>query len=151
MALNSAAITAGMAALTVTGVTIKDTGTLPAKITVRDTPILIPLLDQFTAGGNDGGNSTFGTPGTRYWEYTRIFRYLYLHAIAGAVRVPADVAGAMLTKQDLLMEAIAELDIASVDVMGITCSAFGVFSDPSESERFYGFALDIQFREKVNP
>jgi hypothetical protein len=149
--MNTAAICAGIAAISVTGVTVKDIDEIPEVVSTRDVPILYPQVDQFTSGGNDEGPSTFGAAGARYWEHTQTMRYLYLHAIAGSGRGINDHVAPLLVNRDALVEQVMELDIAGVDILGVTVSAFGVFTDPSESQRFIGFTLDIRAREKVNP
>ena len=153
MTLSTANIAAGIAALTVTGVTIKDIDEIPDGILGRDCPILYPHPDSFVQGGagaGDEGLETFGTPTTRFWLFNRTYRYMYAHDIAGAGRGLKDHYPDMCANLDAILEALVEMDVSGIDVQSVTTGAFGLMTDPSGTQ-FYGFALDIVVREKVNP
>ena len=151
MALNSAGITAAVAALSVSGVSIKDTSAIPDKVLHRDCPILFPVPGDWVggAGGSPDDETTFGTPGTRYWQVHRTFKYIYLHSAVGTGRGLADEYNAIVTKAELIWEAITALDVAGVDVENITHSAVGVLSDGAGNQ-FNGCMFEITVREKVN-
>jgi hypothetical protein len=152
MSLSISAITAGIAALSVSGVTIKDMSGIPEQVQGRDCPMFYPHPDSFIQGGAGSGEGleTFGTPTTRMWLFNRAFRYVYLHAPVGSERGLYVHYSAMCAKADAIAEAITALNVTQVDVMAITYSAFGVLQDSAGSS-FYGFTLDIVVREKVNP
>jgi hypothetical protein len=151
MSLSTTAITAGIAALTVPGVNIYDIKATPENITVRDCPCLFPSPENLVGGGNTDGPATMGVPTARFWMFTKTLRYVYLHAPVGSARSIRDVVPDMCDNLDLIMEAIAELDVTDKDVMGIAVNAFGALGDPAGSQQFWGCTLDIQVREKVNP
>jgi hypothetical protein len=150
MSLSTTAITAGIDALTIAGVTIYDIDDTPEVLTASDCPCLFPSPDNLVGGGNTDGPATMGLPTARYWEFIKTLRYVYLHSPCGSARLK-DVMPGMCDKVDLIMEAIAELDVSDKDVMGISVSAFGALGDPAGSQQFWGCTLDIQVREKVNP
>lgn len=150
MSLNSGAIATGIAALTVTGVTIKDVTAIPEAVDGRACPILFPSPDGWLLGGNPGGPATFGTPTTRYWQFDRNFDYVYLHAKVGEGRGLRDHIALMATNLDAIMTELTELDLANVDVIGIQCSAFGVLLDPAGND-FFGCHVQITVREVLNP
>lgn len=152
MTLSTATIASGIAALTVSGVTIKDVDEIPETVNSRDCPILFPSPDGFVLGGNgepETGSTTFGTPTTRLWTFNRSYRYVYLHEQAGATRGLKDVIGAMATKVDLILEAIAEMDLTDVDVMRVGVSDMGVIEAP-DAKAFFGAIFEITLRERMN-
>lgn len=151
MGLSTSSITAGIAALTVTGVKILDIGAIPEQIQPRtnDIPILYPHPDGFMAGGTaQQASVTFGTPTGRFWFFERTLKYVYLHAAVGSGRGIADHYPAMLSNIDALMTALVDLDVSGVDVMTVNTGAFGVLTDPA-GQQYFGFTLDINVREKV--
>lgn len=152
MSLSSANIAAGIAALTVTGVSIKDIDEIPQQIQPRDCPILFPHPDGWMGGASaepSTSAATFGTPSTRMWIFNRTFQYVYLHAPVGAGRGIADQYPGLAAKADAISEALTTLDVSNVDVKNVAVGTFGVLADPSGGQ-FYGFILTITVREKVN-
>ena len=152
MSLSTATIAAGIAALTVSGVTIKDVDEIPETVNSRDCPILFPSPDGFVLGGNgepETGSTTFGAPTTRLWTFNRTYRYVYLHEQAGATRGLKDVIGAMATKVDMIIEAVAEMDLTDVDVMRVNVGDLGVLEAP-DGKAFFGCMFEITLRERMN-
>lgn len=147
MSLNSAAIATGVAALTVAGVTIKNTTNIPRIVTVGECPIMIPSPDGWMAGGlGQLGPNTFG-PGM--WEFSRAFTYLYLHAATGQKPELSDHIGAMADKVDLILTALTGLDVADADVESIECSGSAQITDPTGNS-FFGCQITLTMKERVN-
>lgn len=151
MALNSAAIATGIAALSISGVTVKNVTEIPERVSARECPILFPSPNNWITGGIGGeedaeGPATFG-PGM--WVFQRVFNYLYLHASAGQGRGLAEHLSAMGTKLDAISEALTGLNLAGVDVMQIETSEFNVVTDPA-GNTFYGFQVAVTLKERVN-
>ena len=151
MALNAGAIATAIAALSISGVTVKDITGIPDQVLARDCPILMPHPNDWIVGGigsaEDGeGPATFG-PGM--WVFQRAFNYLYLHATAGAGRGLKDHMGAMSTNLDAIQTAMTTLSISGVDVMEIDCSGFSVVTDPAGNQ-FYGFQVTVAMKERIN-
>lgn len=147
MSLNSAAVATGVAALTIAGVTIKDTGAIPRTITVGECPILIPSPDRWITGGiGQKGPATFG-PGM--WEFDRAYTYLYLHTATGQKPELSDHLEAMAAKIDLIMTALTTLDVDEADVELIECGGPTQITDPSGNS-FYGCQITLTMRERVN-
>lgn len=148
MALNAIGIAAGIAALSITGVTVKDIDEIPDKVEGRDCPVLIPGPVWITGGtgSNESDPATFG-PGM--WVMQRGFAYRYFHAPVGAGRGLKDHYPAMATNLDAIQTAITTLAIAGVDVVSIECSEFGLVGDPSENQ-FYGFDVAVALKERIN-
>jgi hypothetical protein len=149
--LSTANIAAGIAAISISGLTIKNITAIPEQVQPRDCPIIFPHPVQYIQGGAGGeeGQETFGTPTTRFWLFNRTFRYLMLYTPVGSTRGMVDIYGGFSAKIDAFMEAVAELDVTDVDVRNITVSELGVIEDPAGS-KFYGCTIDIMVREKVN-
>ena len=152
MSLSTSTITAAIAALSITGVTIRDIDEIPDQVQPRDVPMLYPHPDQFMQGGSGGGEglSTFGTPMARMWLFNRTFRYVYLHASAGSERGIAPQYTGMSAKVDAILEALITLDVAQVDVRSLSVTGFGIMQD-SAGASFFGCLIDITLREKVYP
>lgn len=153
MSLSVSTIATGIAALSVSGVTILDLTAIPDQVQgIRDCPIMYPHPDGFITGGNgdpSSGPATFGTPTTRFWMFLRGFQYVYLHAAVGSQRGISDHYDGMSTNLDAIMQAITALDLTQIDVENIAVGQFGVLQDTSGNS-FFGFTLTITLREKVN-
>lgn len=152
MTLSAATNATAIAALTVTGVTIKDADEIPEKVNARDCPVLFPDPNNWLGGANmepGDGPSSFGTADMRYWLINRQYRYIYLHEAVGATRGLKDVISAMAEKVDLLIEAMCELDVSGVDVQTVTTSDFGVLEDPA-GNGFFGCSVTVTLRERIN-
>jgi hypothetical protein len=149
MALNSGAIATGIAALVITGVTVKNITEMPDRIDPRRCPLLVPG-PRWITGGIGGevseGPVTFG-PGM--WEFQRVFSYRYFHAPIGSGRGLEDHYGAMATNLDAIVTALVGLNLAGVDVMEIENGEFGVVGDPAENH-FYGFDISVALKERIN-
>ena len=152
MSFSSTAIASGIAALSISGVTVKDIDEIPESVLSRDCPVLFPSPDGWMTGGNGEpgeGPTTFGTPTTRLWTFNRGYRYVYLHSQVGAGRGLLDVISAMSTKADAIITAITKLDVTDVDVKNVAISEFGVLTSP-DGKSFFGFTVDITMRERLN-
>lgn len=152
MALSTATISAAIAALSISGVTVKDLSGIPTRITSRECPIMYPSPRNWKSGGTaepSTGSATFGTASTRFWIFNRQYQYIYLHAAVGEGRTIAEHYTAMSAKEDAILTALVALDVADVDVKDISVSDYGIIPDPSGAE-FFGFALSVTLREKIN-
>lgn len=147
MSLNSAAIATAVAALTVPGVTIKDTTNISRIITVSECPVLIPSPDRWMTGGiGQRGPVTYG-PGM--WEFDRAYTYLYLHTATGQQPELSDHIAAMSANVDLIMTALTTLDVDDADVETITCGGSTQITDPTGNS-FYGCQIILTMRERIN-
>jgi hypothetical protein len=148
MALDAGAIATGIAALSISGVTVKDITEMPEKVNPPDCPVLIPGPVWITGGtgSNEGDPATFG-PGM--WVMQRGFAYRYFHAPVGSGRGLYDHYADMADKLDAIQTAFTTLALAGVDVMGIECSEFGMVGDPADN-RFYGFDIAVSLKERIN-
>lgn len=151
MAINAAAITSAIAALSISGVTIKDVSGIPDSVVTRDCPLFFPMPGNWLNGGNasDEERSTFGTASTRYWQIERSLNYVFLHSQIGTGRGNADNYSDAVSKIEALVTAITQLDVEGVDVMGVTHTPIGVMNSPTQS-RFTGCEFTIELRERIN-
>lgn len=148
MPLNSGAIATGIAALSVSGVTIKSLSNVPDIITVGECPIMIPDVDNWITGGLGEGEAsdTFG-PGM--WTFDRAFGYLYFHAATGQKVGLSAYLSAISTNLDAIMTALTTLNVTGVDVMQVECSGLGSYTDQAGNS-FYGCRISVTLKEKVN-
>ena len=154
MSLNSGGIITAIAQLSITGIRVLDVTALPNLLQGRtnEVPCLIPdPVGMVTGGAGTGsiGMATFGTPSTHYWQFSRTYRYQYLHAKVGTGRGIQDHYSDLCNKSDRILEALTTLNVTNVDVLSINVGNFGTFGDPSGNE-FFGFSLDINVREVLN-
>lgn len=153
MSFSSTAIATAISQLSITGVTVKDLTAIPDNVENRMCPILFPSPDGWQAGGNGEpgeGPTSFGTPTTRLWTFNRTLKYIYLHAPVGSSRnMVMDMISPMSTKADAILTAITTLNVTDVDVKSVAVGEFGVLTDPA-GHSFFGFTLDITFRERLN-
>lgn len=149
MALNSAGIHTAIAALSVSGVSIKDLSGIPMAVAERDCPIFFPLKKIGGTAEPSTGSVTFGTPSTRYWLFNREFEYIYLHTPVGTGRNIAEHYAAMSAKEDLILTALLTLDVDGVDVMNVRTTEYGQEVGPADTA-YFGFKVIITLREKVN-
>lgn len=151
MALNAAAITAAIADLEINGVTIKDITDIPLTVTIKQCPILMPLLDNWIGGatGSPDDETTFGTPSERMWVTHRNFRYIYLHKMLASGRAIDGKYADAIENIELLWTALTALDISGVDVENITHDAVGVLEDKA-GNKFVGCFFEIDFKERIN-
>ena len=147
MSLNALATAAGVAALSVAGVTIKDDDEITNIIPVRDCPVLIPAPDRWLAGSlGETGPRTFG-PGM--WEFSRDFEYLYLHATTGVKRSSSDYIAALSANVDAILTALTGLNVSGADVEQIACTGIVEITDPAKNS-FYGCQITLTMKERVN-
>jgi hypothetical protein len=153
MSLDSATIATGIAALSISGVTVKNITETPQQVQPRDCPLLFPMPNGWKKGGNSepaDGPATFGSPTTRYWIFNRTYEYVYLHAPVGSGRGLVDQNPSMSAKEDAIVTALLALNLTDVDVKNVSTDQFGVITDPTGA-KFHGFLVTIILREKVNP
>jgi len=153
MALNATAIAAGIAALSITGVTVKGITNIPDSITPRDCPLLMPNPTDWIAGGIGGevasGATTFGAGAL--WEFERAYNYLYIHAPAGEGRGLRDHFSDMATELDAIITALTGFNyvFADVDVVQIDNGGFATIVDPA-GKQFYGCEITVTLKERIN-
>lgn len=150
MALVTSAIATEVAALSVTGLTIKDTTSIPQQVQPRDCPLLFPDPDQFV-GASSVARRTFGGPAGAYWEEVLPLTWRYFHTETGAGRGIKDFFQAMLAKRDAIVTALMEgaYTTSGADIRGIGITQFGQVTDPSDA-KFFGFLITVTFWQQVH-
>ena len=159
MALDTAATTAGIAALAVpqygnasVDITILDIDELDPHIEQRDLPVFFPAPGEWKGGaaGSPSTETTFGTPSTRFWLVHQTFKYVFIQAIVGEGRDINDYYLPASKNADALWTALAALNVSGVDVENINISPIGIVNDPVGTE-FVGTIFEIAVKEKINP
>lgn len=146
MALNSAGICTAIAALSVSGVSMKDLSGIPEAVDARMCPIFYPVRKTGATSEPTTGPASFG-PGM--WRFLRDYQYQYLHAAAGEGRKISEHYVAMSAKEDAIITALLGLSVSGVDVGRVQTSEYGVLTDASGNS-FFGFTVILTLREKVN-
>lgn len=128
MALAIATITNSIAALTVTGLTIKDMDEVPKSLNHRECPMLIPDLDKFVSGFNVQPD-TFGAAASRKWtvRYNLTYMLVYAQVGMGRVTVVENYSG-MVAKAYAFIDAVMAADTISgcVDHLAGTIGDFAI-------------------------
>ena len=152
MTLLLATVTNSIAALSVSGLTIKDIDEIPVRVYGRDCPILYPEPLDFITGW-EVEKMTFGRTTTVKWMMRYNLTYTLLYAPVGSGRgfelFAPTIAKACLF-YDKLMESHpltgAELVVpVSIGVPGIMYDVTG--PGAGDAEAFYGVRLTIQVQE----
>lgn len=152
MALSAATVSAGIAALSVTGMaSIRNVDNIPEEVDKRSCPILFPDPENWLDAGEGAidEETTFGTASTRYWQVHRGYNYIYLHAEAGDGRGLKSHYSAGSTMLDRIMTAITQLDVSGVDVESVSHTRLGLITDPA-GKQFYGSFISIRCLERIN-
>lgn len=151
MALNGAGITSAIAALSISGVTIKDVASIPQNVYDRDCPLLFPQPGSWMEGGQalSENNTTFGTPSTRYWTSSHKLNYVYLHSEIGSGRGVADVYTDAVANVEAILTALITLDVSGVDVESVSNGSIGNITAPS-GKRFTGCEISVSVRQRIN-
>ena len=153
MTLLLATVTNSIAALSVTGLTIKDIDEIPARVYGRNCPILYPEPLEFITGW-EAEKKTFGRLTTVKWMMRYNLTYTLLYAPIGSGRgmelYAPTIAKACLFF-DVLMESHPITGAELVVPVGI--SSPGIMYDVTgpaaqDAEAFYGVRLTIQVQEQ---
>ena len=150
MALSFTTISDTIAALSVSGVTIKDIDEVP---TSGDrVPIIIPLPDFITNFNLD--NMTLGVPSTRLMtvSYTLNYRLLFIRAGAGRSNTIEALNG-LTSKIGLFLDAVLAMDtITGVEDLVPSTNAItnmGIVNAPND-DAYYGCDFHLDCLEHVN-
>jgi hypothetical protein len=157
MSLNTSAITAAIASISVTAygstdaITIRDVDTIDPHVEQRDCPIMFPAPGEWKGGANGSPDeeTTFGTFSTRMWVVHQVFKYVFIQSPVGAGRDINDYYKAASTNADGLWEALTQVNVAAIDVESVNMTPIGIISDPVGG-KFVGCFFNIAFRERIN-
>lgn len=111
MALDIDKVTAGIAALNVTGITIKDMSEIPAAIAERDLPMLVPDLANYVSDFRAEWIAGDGTGAS--WDVRYTLNYMLVSSQAGATRATVHERFAAMMAQ--AMDVVEAVMLASVD------------------------------------
>ena len=150
MALAFSTICNSIAAISVTGVTIKDIDEIPESVLVRDCPIMYPEPDGFISEFKYIRDST-GPGSVAKATVTYNMTYAFLYTSIGSGRGLFDVYDDMLTKVGLILDAIIISDgiTGVVDLVPGDTLQFGAVPDPA-GNMFIGTRLVFSVTEFVN-
>ena len=142
-------ITAAIAGLTVTGVTIRDTGTLSDVITVRECPALVPRPNGFV-NLSPVQRDTYGPSASARKTVVFSLTYRFFHSPVGQGRGMYDVFPDFLDKCFAIFDALIATDLGgTIDMELNGMPELGVVVDGKDSE-FWGSDLEIMCTVFVN-
>jgi len=148
MALALTTIASSIAALSVSGLTIRDIDDIPPAGGVRSGPELIALpnyVTNFTVEFD-----SFGSGATAKMTVTYELNYRLLYAPAGSAQA-LSLFGDMVAMVGLIWDAVLAVVTISgaIDIMPAGIINMGLVNDPAEGS-FYGCDLAFQVKEFVN-
>ena len=151
MALNTAAIATAIAALSVSGVTVKDITGIPKAIKRADCPIFFPHPEEWEQGMRTPQDTDYVGQATVF-DVVHSFRYIYLHSLSTAASPMSSVYSTMAAKADLIYSALASLNVGGLVVTSISRSRFGEIAAPAAGQSsirdvFYGCFFDFDILE----
>lgn len=149
MSLKASTIAQEIKLLNIPGMTTRDLSDMHTTVSQRDLPMFMPDPDAW-GGEMTSEQHTFGMANARYWVTTRNLGYVYWHAQAGTSRDAYKLLKEMSDKRDVIIEAICELDVDDVDVVGVSSTPFQMFIAPGGDKSFHGFGLSIIVNERIN-
>lgn len=132
MALQADTIATSIAALSVSGVTLKDLDEIPEEVSARDCPIVYPRPDGFMSGLAVARRST-GVGSAAEKDITYQLNYAYLHSAVGEGRGLFDVYQDMVQKFLAVLDALLADDAlnGAIDIEPQGITQFGLMVDPS--------------------
>jgi len=150
MAPNTAAISAAIAAVTVSGVTFKDVSGIPKVVHETDCPIFFPDPAEWFSSMRSA--QTLNSP-TNQTDVTRTLKYIYLHSVSIAANPNSTHYANMAAKVDAIYSALDSIVGGLYVVTGIAVSRFGEIEAPRQGNLrnvFFGCFFDIEIYETVN-
>ena len=148
MALQIAAVANSIAALSVTGVSLKDVDEIPSSIDKR-APTILPLPDYVTNFAFE--RDSFGGGGALMTvSYTLNYRLCYKPVGQGRQKT-IEYYDVMVDKVALFFDAVMAIDTltGAVDIAPDGITNMGIVNDPSDNE-FIGCDLAVRIVEFVN-
>jgi len=152
MTLNLRNVADAFAALSVSGLTIKELDGIPSEVGVRSS-LLIPLPNYLTDGEVE--RDSFGaSKAAMTVSYTINYRLCYQPV--GTTRVMTlDVFQGLVQMVGLIWDAVLAIDVfiaahsEVVDIIPVSISNMGIVNDPADMP-FYGCDLAFRVQEFVN-
>lgn len=149
MALQAVTVATNIAALSVSGVTLKALSAIPENVAPRDCPIIYPRPDGFMSDLEVEVDSFGSSAGKKTVRYT--LTYMYLHSAIGEGRGLFDVYEDMVTKATAFVDAVISNDAIAgcVDITPTGITNFGPVADPAGG-MFHGAQMPFVVTEFIN-
>jgi len=140
-----ATITNSIAALSISGVTIKDIDEIPQNASML-TPLLIPQPNDFVTNF-EAAFQSFGSNGTAKIDLNYSLNYVYLHAEVGSGISTFDIYSGLITKLSAILVAILSNDAITglIDIKP-RIGNIGIIEDPS-GKQFWGVLFSLPILE----
>ena len=150
MALQFATVANSIAAVSVSGVTIKDIDEIIEFVSARDCPLVQPVPNGFVSGLNvERDSQGLGSVAMKTVMYTLTYRLMY--APIGTGRGLFDVYDDMVAKAGLFLDALISNDAltGTIDITPTGALNFGPVLDPAGNS-FHGCDFQLKVMEFVN-
>jgi len=148
MALSAATVATSIAALSVSGLTIKDLDAIPQEVTARDCPVLYPDPTRFMTDLVIEVDSFGSASAAKTIRYT--LNYVLAYRIVGEERGLYKIYQGFVQKACLFIDAMLANDALSGCIDSTTIGlTLGVVQDPS-GKSFHGCLIPIRIMEFYN-
>jgi hypothetical protein len=145
--MSAVTLDTAIAALTVTGLTIKGLAAIPQEVFARDCPILFPSPSNWLGqSSSTPGNFDNVIAGRITVNHTLTYILAYAQEATG--RGFADHYAGMAALEESLRAKIMRIDITAMSIKGFGISVFGPIQDPA-GKGFYGVICTVTALEYI--
>lgn len=139
IAVNPLAVSASIASLSITGVTVKDVGAIPESVSTL-VPIIIPRPNEFITS-IEAVNQSFGSMGNQAQDFMYTLNYIFLYAPVGSGESAFTPYDDMLAKLIVVVNVILNNDVVSglVDIQLESITGIGSIDDPAGNSYWGAF------------
>jgi hypothetical protein len=138
-------ITSSIAALSISGVTIKDVDEIPQSARLL-CPVLLPQPNDFVTDFAPTFQ-TFGSNGTPKIDLEYTLHYVYLHCEAGAGLSQLEIYSGLMTKLSAILVALLSNDaVTGLVDMKPEIGNIGVIEDPTGTQ-YWGILISLRILE----
>lgn len=148
MAVSAATVATSIAALSVSGLTIKDLDAIPQEVTARDCPVMFPDPSRFLTDLSIEVDSYGSAAAKKTVRYT--LNYILAYRVVGEERGLYKIYQGFVQKVCLLLDAMLANDALSGCIDSTpTGLTLGVVQDPA-GKSFHGCLIPIRIMEFYN-
>lgn len=145
--MSAVTLDTAIAALSVTGLTIKGLSAIPQEVNARDCPILFPDPAKWLGqGASTPGNFDNVIAGRVQYEHNCSYILAYAQDASG--RGLADHFSGMAALVFALTQKLIRIDIVAMSIRRVSVTSFGQMTDPA-GKQFYGCGVTVTALELI--
>jgi len=144
--MSAQTLDSAIAALTITGLTIKSLSNIPQEVFDRDCPLLFPSPSNWLGqGAATPGNFDNVIAGRVQYEHNLTYVLAYAQLSTG--RGISDFYNGMATLVYTLVSKLIRIDLVAMSIKKVSVTSFGQLTDPAG--KFYGCGLTVTAQEYI--